>query len=98
MQLYQFLEEIRRAKGVSVRQLAERARVPAEEMADLTEKLGRAWKEVGCTLPSPYMTMASLSLACIPELRLTDRGLVDVMTKSFLPLIVRPLTETEAAL
>ncbi len=34
MQLYQFLEEIRRAKGVSVRQLAERARVPAEEMAD----------------------------------------------------------------
>ena len=34
MQLYQFLEEIRREKGVSVRQLAERARVPAEEMAD----------------------------------------------------------------
>lgn len=34
MQLYQFLEEIRREKGVSVRQLAERARVLAEEMAD----------------------------------------------------------------
>lgn len=34
MQLYQFWEEIRREKGVSVRQLAERARVPAEEMAD----------------------------------------------------------------
>lgn len=50
---------------------------PAEEMAALTEKLGQAWKEVGCALPSPYMTMASLSLACIPELRLTNRGLVD---------------------
>ena len=50
---------------------------PAEETAARTEALGRAWAAMGCALPSPYMTMASLSLACIPELRLTNRGLVD---------------------
>ena len=34
------------------------------------------------------MTMALLSLACLPELRLTDRGLIDCRTFRFVPLIV----------
>ena len=50
---------------------------PVEEMAARVEKLERAWEAMGCTCVSPFMTMASLSLACIPELRLTNRGLVD---------------------
>ena len=50
------------------------------EMADLAHQLDRAWKEIGCILPAPFMTMALLSLACIPELRLTNRGLVDCRT------------------
>ena len=54
-------------------------RSPAE-MADLAHQLGLAWKEIGCILPAPFMTMALLSLACIPELRLTNRGLVDCRT------------------
>lgn len=48
-----------------------------EETARLIKKLDDAWKELGCTIVSPYMTTAILSLACIPELRLTNRGLVD---------------------
>lgn len=48
-----------------------------EEMAALADQLGQAWAEIGCTLPSPFMTMALIPLACIPELRLTNRGLVD---------------------
>ena len=31
----------------------------------------------GCDIVSPFMTMALIPLACLPELRLTDRGLVD---------------------
>ncbi len=49
----------------------------AEEMAARVAALTRAWGEVGCTLPSPFMTLGLISLACIPELRLTNRGYVD---------------------
>lgn len=60
----------------------------AQEMSALVEALGKAWEVLGCTLPAPFMTMALCSLACIPELRLTDRGLVDcrsfTMTELFL--------------
>lgn len=60
----------------------------AEEMSALVGKLDQAWKEIGCCLPSPYMTMATIPLACIPELRLTDRGIVDCRTYAFRGLFV----------
>jgi len=59
----------------------------AEVSADV-EKLNAAWKEIGCEVPSPYMTMALIPLACLPELRLTDRGLVDCTKFCFSPLEV----------
>ena len=61
---------------------------PAQEMARLVDDLGKAWEEIGCTLPSPFMTMALSSLACIPELRLTDKGLVDCRSFEFADLFV----------
>jgi adenine deaminase len=60
--------------------------LPAEEMADLISKLDAAWKEMGCVINSPYMTMALIPLACLPELRLTNRGLVDCRTFQFVDL------------
>lgn len=60
----------------------------AEEMAVLVERLERAWKEIGCQCPSPFMTMAITPLACIPELRLTNRGLVDCRTFKFVDLFL----------
>ncbi|MBR1868269.1 MAG: hypothetical protein IJ800_06825 [Clostridia bacterium] len=33
------------------------------------------------------MTMSVLSLACIPEIRLTDKGLVDCLNFKFVDLI-----------
>ncbi|MGE5398074.1 MAG: adenine deaminase C-terminal domain-containing protein, partial [Chitinophagales bacterium] len=48
-----------------------------EEVAEGVAKLDEAWKELGCNLISPFMTMSMLSLPVIPELRLTNRGLVD---------------------
>ena len=50
---------------------------PVEEIGQAVAALEEAWKEIGCTMPSPFMTMALIPLACLPELRLTDRGLVD---------------------
>ena len=60
--------------------------LPVEQMAELVEKLDAAWKEMGCVINSPYMTMALVPLACLPELRLTNRGLVDCRTFSFTEL------------
>ena len=60
--------------------------LPSEQMADLLEKLSEAWKEMGCSIKSPFMTMAYIPLACVPELRLTDRGLVDCRTFRFVDL------------
>lgn len=40
---------------------------------------------LGCTLPSPYMALSFLGLAVVPELRLTDMGLVDVTLGQVVP-------------
>ena len=60
--------------------------LPVEEMADLVAMLSNAWKEMGCAINSPYMTMALIPLACLPELRLTNRGLVDCREFRFVDL------------
>lgn len=60
---------------------------PAENMAATVAKLESSWEVIGCTLPSPFMTMALIPLACLPELRLTNRGLVDCRTFTFVPLV-----------
>ena len=51
----------------------QRATVVAKE----TTALKRAWVELGCKVP--YMGFNLLPLSVIPELRLTDKGLVDVL-------------------
>ena len=60
-----------------------------DEMSELVGKLDDAWKEMGCKLPSPFMPMALIPLACLPETRLTNRGLVDCRTFEFIGLIVK---------
>lgn len=48
--------------------------------------LDRAVKDLGCNLPDPYMTLSFMSLPVIPELKITDKGLVDVNQFKFVPL------------
>lgn len=50
----------------------------------LTEEV----KSVGCTLKSPFMTLAFMSLLVIPKLKISDRGLFNVETFSFTELLV----------
>ena len=58
----------------------------AEEMSEKVAVLDKAWAEIGCNIVSPFMTMALIPLACLPELRLTNRGLVDCTKFTFVPL------------
>lgn len=48
-----------------------------EHVSQRVRELNQAAKDVGCTLPDPFAAMSFLSLVPIPELRLTDKGLVD---------------------
>ena len=50
----------------------------AAEVASDHEALEAAARSLGCNLPAPFMTLSFLALPVIPELRLTDMGLVDV--------------------
>ena len=55
-----------------------------EVVAKRVAEIDEAWKTIGCPIASPFMTMALLSLAVIPELRLTNKGLID--TNTFEPI------------
>jgi adenine deaminase len=50
------------------------------------ESLHRAAKNLGCKIPDPFMTLSFLSLPVIPELKITDKGLVDVNQFKLVPL------------
>ncbi|MGF7184306.1 adenine deaminase [Desulfitispora alkaliphila] len=59
---------------------------PVEEVRDLVDGVDKAWKELGCQLVSPFMTMALISLPVLPELRLTNKGLVDTINFKIIDL------------
>ncbi|MEW6220735.1 MAG: adenine deaminase [Thermodesulfobacteriota bacterium] len=52
---------------------------------DLTG-LHRAAASLGCLLPDPFMALSFLALPVIPQLKLTDHGLVDVERFAIVPL------------
>jgi adenine deaminase len=51
---------------------------PLESVVAQLEKLEKLAKDLGTKLPSPFATLSFLALPVIPELRLTDLGMVDV--------------------
>ena len=52
---------------------------PYEEVAKEIEELENAWLSISDKkMKAPYMTLSMIALPVIPELRLTDKGLVDV--------------------
>ena len=61
---------------------------PMEEVAERIEAVTEAARGLGSTLDDPFMTLSFLCLPVIPELKLTDRGLVDVTRFEFVPLFV----------
>lgn len=51
---------------------------PLEEVRRQSDQLKHAARHLGCKLTDPFMTLSFLALPVIPELKLTDLGLIDV--------------------
>ncbi|MFC5585766.1 adenine deaminase [Nitratireductor kimnyeongensis] len=52
----------------------------AETVAHKTAKLTEAMRKMGCALNNAYMQHSLLALVVIPELRISDTGIIDVST------------------
>ena len=59
---------------------------PLETVAAKIEDLERLARDLGCSVHSPFSVLSFLALPVIPELKLTDMGLVDVMAGKLLEL------------
>lgn len=61
---------------------------PAEAVRERAEGLRTAARELGSPLRSPLSTLSFLALDVVPDLKLTDLGLVDVPNQRVVPLFV----------
>ena len=59
-----------------------------ETVIEKCSELKKSEKLIGCTLNEPFMTMSFLSLSVIPEIKLTDKGLMDVIKNEFTELFI----------
>ncbi|MBN1255702.1 MAG: adenine deaminase [Deltaproteobacteria bacterium] len=57
-----------------------------EKVSKSLTRLHQKVKEMGCALEEPFMTLSFLALPVIPELKITDQGLVDVTRFEIVPL------------
>jgi adenine deaminase len=60
---------------------------PAPVVAQAAATVLRAFAACGCRLSNPNMQLSLLSLAVIPELRLSDKGLIDVSRFQIIPVL-----------
>jgi adenine deaminase len=60
---------------------------PATDVAARVTQLVDAMTAAGCTLNNAYMQHSLLALVVIPELRISDLGLVDVRTFRLTPVL-----------
>jgi adenine deaminase len=61
---------------------------PAEAVVERLDALVALLRAQGVEGDAPFMTLSFLALSVIPELKLTDRGLVDVVAARVVPLVV----------
>jgi len=62
---------------------SERAEVVAQKAATVLE----GFRACGCQLNNPNMQLSLIALVVIPELRISDLGLVDVKQFRFIPVL-----------
>jgi len=61
---------------------------PIQAVRDKIDRLIHAARELGTGLADPFMTLSFLALPVIPELKITDKGLVDVARFKIVSLFV----------
>jgi adenine deaminase len=60
----------------------------AEIVAAKAERMVQAFRDCGCSLNNAYMQLSLLGLVVIPELRISDLGIVDVTEFAVVPLFI----------
>ena len=61
---------------------------PATEVAEAAQAIVQAMRDCGCTLNNAYMQHSLLALVVIPELRISDLGIVDVTRFEMVDLLL----------
>jgi adenine deaminase len=59
---------------------------PLGEVHERLRSMEKRLRDMGVTMAAPFMTLSFLALSVIPELKITDRGLVDVNRFELVPL------------
>ena len=59
---------------------------PVHQVAAEVERMEEAARGLGTTIGAPFMAMSFMALSVIPELKITDRGLVDTVRFELVPL------------
>jgi len=62
--------------------------LPLEEIARQMKEVQAGCRQLGCTIPRPFITLQTLPFTGLPYLRLTDKGLVDIRKRAFVDLVV----------
>ncbi len=65
----------------------------AEEVMAELDAVNRAVLALGCPLQAPFMALSFISLPTVPELGLTDMGLVDVLRHKLISLFAKESAE-----
>jgi len=60
---------------------------PLLEVAGEIDRVVEAARELGITLDAPFMALSFLGLSVIPDLRITDHGLIDVNEFAVVPVV-----------
>ena len=60
----------------------------SEEVEGELELMNESAKNIGCEIPAPFMALSFISLPTVPELGLTDKGLVDVLKHRLIPVVL----------
>ncbi len=60
---------------------------PVDVVAKKIESVLAGFRACGCQLNNPNMQLSLMALVVIPELRISDKGLVDVTKLEFLPVL-----------
>ena len=61
---------------------------PWENVLQQAEEVNAAAASLGCKMEAPFMILAFVGLAGVPDLGLTERGLIDAASQQFVPLVV----------
>ena len=69
--------------GIAGLMSTERANVVAKK----TETVLAGFRTCGCKLNNPNMQLSLMALVVIPELRISDKGFVDVTKFEFVPVL-----------